>query len=384
MFWTLIVVSVLAMMFFAAATRRAFRERALRIELEAARERERKQVQESEQLMRAFVDSVPVAIILFSDTGKIIFTNESARDLFFEGQPLEGQNFLSMLKHAPEPLARAITGSRDELFSVETEGEVETYGLSKRHFDLGGELHTILVVKQMTHEISRKEVDTWKKVIRVIAHELTNSLAPISSLMHSARLIVADAPVAGKLHRVFDTVAERVHYLQTFLEGYVRLARLPPPKKQKVSWAEFLASVREMFAAVKFEFADNSFAFFDSAQMQQVLLNLLKNAEESGCEQGQIEVIIEASEDGTARLTVRDSGKGMSDEVLKSAFLPFYSTKEHGSGLGLPLCREIVESHNGRIRIKNRPSGGVDVVIRLPGFGLAGTGLQNRLTLTRE
>ncbi|MEO7097290.1 MAG: ATP-binding protein [Polyangiales bacterium] len=351
--------------------------------LGASLRRELHDVAQRETLLRTLVDSAPMAIVLFTDGGRIVYTNDAARDLFFEGKALDGGNFLSLLEKAPEPLRKALLGDRDELFTVEEEGERETYHLSKRHFELEAEPHTLLMVKHLTQELNRQEVEVWKKMIRVMSHELNNSLAPISSLIHSARVIAKSKEPAAKLERVFDTVAERADHLKTFLEGYAQFARLPAPRIDKVAWGPFLEGIAALHPRVQIAPATDESGWFDAGQMQQVIINLLKNAEEAG---GPVEDVALATEpDGTGgvKLVVRDRGKGMSEEVLRNALLPFYSTKERGTGLGLALCREIVEAHGGRIRIKSREGGGTEVTCRIPGRSLPSGGMKVRLTLTR-
>jgi two-component system, NtrC family, nitrogen regulation sensor histidine kinase NtrY len=352
--------------------------------LGASMRRELRDVAQRETLLRTLVDSAPMAIVLFTDGGRIVYTNDAARDLFFEGKALDGGNFLSLLEKAPEPLRKALLGDRDELFTVEEEGERETYHLSKRHFELEGEPHTLLMVKHLTQELNRQEVEVWKKMIRVMNHELNNSLAPISSLIHSARVIAKSKDPAAKLERVFDTVAERADHLKTFLEGYARFARLPTPRIDKVEWSPFLEGIAALHPRVKIEHpTDGDAGWFDAGQMQQVLINLLKNAEEAGGAPEDITLAVEPDGTGGVRLVVRDRGKGMSEEVLRNALLPFYSTKERGTGLGLALCREIVEAHGGRIRIRSREGGGTEVSCRIPGRTMPSGGMKVRLTLTR-
>ena len=105
---------------------------------------------------------------------------------------------------------------------------------------------------------------------------------------------------------------------------------------------------------------------FDPAQMQQVLLNLLKNAHEAGSAEGEVKVSVHRTVDGTSAVRVLDRGRGMGDEVMKRALLPFYSSKPAGTGLGLPLCQEIVEGHGGRLRVQARAGGGLVVTCTLP------------------
>lgn len=337
-------------------------------------------VEQHERLLRMVTDTAPMAIVLLDSVGAIAYANESARELFFEGRALEGHNFLSMLSGAPEPFRAAMLDQEDALFTVEGQDEAEVYHLSKRQFALDGEDHTLLMVKHLTREMRRQEVDVWKKMIRVISHELNNSLAPITSLVHSARMM-APEPHA-KLGRVFDTIEERARHLQQFVEGYVRIARLPKPRPERVDLERFGEHLVQCMPFVKLHCEPQAQGWFDRSQLEQVALNLLRNAEESGGERGAIELELTADKTG-AWLIVRDRGKGMSDEVLRHALLPFYSTKERGTGLGLALCREIVEAHGGKLRIENRAGGGVAVSCWLPDPQTTPAPAQARLTLSR-
>ncbi|MDF2693482.1 MAG: Sensor histidine kinase, partial [Labilithrix sp.] len=207
---------------------------------------------EALRLLRTAMDAAPAATVLLSDLGVVVLTNAPAREMFAEGKELEGQNFLALLGHAPAAFREALVGEEDALFTMnagvagaDAEGEGETFRLTKRHVMLDGRTCMLLTVEQVTREVRRQEVEVWKKLIRTISHEINNSLAPISSLVHSARVIAGKPEHEGKLARVFDTIEERTLHLQEFLEGYVRFARLPRPRPQKVSWGAFFARVRE-------------------------------------------------------------------------------------------------------------------------------------------
>ena len=340
---------------------------------------------EALRILRTAMDAAPAATVLLSDLGVVVLTNVRARDMFAEGKELEGQNFLTLLGNAPPAFREALVGESDALFTVGTdaEGEADTFRLTKRHVELDGRTCMLLTVEQVTREVQRQEVEVWKKLLRTISHELNNSLAPISSLVHSARLIAGKPEHEGKLARVFDTIEERTTHLQEFLEGYVRFARLPKPRPQKVAWATFLGRVREMFPLARIEEpAPEAEGWFDPTQLEQVVLNLLKNAEESGCAREDVELRVATRADGGSDVLVSDRGPGMSREVLGSALLPFYSTKERGTGLGLALCREIVESHGGKIRLQNREGGGLVVTCSLPPRDVPTSPATAKITLT--
>jgi two-component system nitrogen regulation sensor histidine kinase NtrY len=351
------------------------------LELLAASERAERS--EQTRLLKAVVESAPMAIVVYGDTGKIAYCNAEARTLFAEDGQLEAQNFLKLVQNAPAGLQQALVRDGDALFTVDEDGHAETYSLSRRFFELAGERHTLLMVKELTPELGRQEIEVWKNVIRIINHELNNSLAPISSMVHSARLIAQNPEQLPKLGRVFDTIEERAAHLGAFLEGYARFARLPKPRAERVALQPFLDNLQALFPQARVGAAPGLEGYFDATQMQQTLINLLKNANEASGDVPDVELSAELTADGATTFTVADRGSGMTDEVLRSALVPFFSTKEKGTGLGLALCREIVEAHRGKLRLSRRDGGGMEISCFLPGKTSVVAARTGRLTLTR-
>ncbi len=339
----------------------------------------------SEVVLRAIADSAPDAVLFFSDHGVIRYANPVACELFFEGKAPEGQNFIRLVAAAPAPLREALLGDSDRLFSMELEGRRETYHVSRRAFMMDDELHTLLVVRYLTREIGRHEVEVLKRVVRVISHEVNNSLAPVSSLVHSARLMAKSPEHAAKLERAFDTIDERTRHLKTFLDGYATLARLPKPRARIVAWEGFLRQLSSLYPDVRWPEPPRVDGYFDPAQLEQVLINLVKNAAEAGTTPSEIEVRATTGDDGTSEIDVLDRGPGFAQEALKNALMPLYTTKASGSGMGLSLCQEIVEAHGGSIGLSNRPDGGAWIRLVLPGRTSSSNAdfARSRLTLTR-
>jgi signal transduction histidine kinase len=333
-------------------------------------------------LLQVILDSTPAAVILVGETGGIRFTNAAARQLFFDGNEAKGENFLQMLGKVPEPLRRALLAESDQIFTFEADGEAETYHLAKNHLIVDGEPHTLISVRHMTLEISRQEISALKKTLRIIGHELSNSMAPASSLLRSARQMVPRPELHGKLDTALQTVEERLVHLQGFLAGLAQLGQLPAPKTRLISWPGFLDGLRTLWPDVGIAPPPVGEAWFDPTQIQQVLINLVKNAHEAGGPRDGVAIEIEPAPEGGTRFGVVDRGVGMSDEVMRKALVPSFTTKEHGSGMGLTLCREIIEGHGGRLRIGRREGGGTVVAFWLPSRAPEPAMSRARLTLT--
>lgn len=336
--------------------------------------RERLDLYQRELLLDTVIQTTPLVMVLTNAAGRIVYSNIAARQLFYGGRKLEGLEFPTLVADSPAPLREALSATEDTLFTMEVAGEPQVYHLSQRGFLLNAQPHRLVLLKQLTRELAAQEVAIWKKVIRVIAHELNNSLAPISSLVHSGRLLARDMPDAPNtnLERVFTTIGERTAHLTSFIDGYARFAKLPRPRPAPVSWPDFLAGLE---GAMRFRTAaplPQRTAHFDAGQLEQVMINLLKNAAESGSAPDDIAVTVREEREGSPMgppgftIEVADRGSGLADNVLRDALLPFYSTKPTGTGLGLTLCREIVEAHGGRLSIANRPGGGALVSVWLP------------------
>jgi len=354
-------------------------------EIADARKSDQVAAAEHEALLRAALEAAPSAIVMFSAVGHISLANSAARELFFENRDPVGENFVAMLGRAPDALRRSLLSDGDELFSVDdADGERQTYNLAKRRFMVRGEAMVLVLVKNLSRELHRQEAEAWKRMIRVFCHELNNSLAPISSLVHTGKLVVDGTPVAPKLERIFGTISERTEHLRVFLESYSQFSRLPTPRKVDVEWRPFVDRLLALYPAAKLEGElPTEPGYFDPAQLEQVAINLLKNATESGSSEP-ITVSVTSLGARGVRLTIADRGPGMSPEVMASALVPFYSTKERGSGLGLTLCREIVEAHGGALRLENREGGGLAVHARLLNKSAPLDADVGKLTLTRS
>ncbi|HEY5952242.1 MAG TPA: ATP-binding protein [Kofleriaceae bacterium] len=325
---------------------------------------QRESLVQRELLLDTMVQNTPVAMLLCDQGGHIVYGNLAARKLLGGGRRLEGVLLRVLLESAPEPLREAIARGGDGLFAVERDDEEEIFYLARSGFRLNGREHELFVLRHLTVELHRQEVRTWKKVIRVISHELNNSLAPVASLAHSGAELVKLGKY-DQLEKVFATIADRARHLEQFIQGYARFAKLPAPRPESIPWRELVERLRTQIAFQLDGALPEASGRFDPAQLEQALVNLLRNAHESGSKPDDVHLRVKRLPNSVA-IEVSDRGSGMTEAVLSNALLPFYSTKRGGTGLGLALVREIAEAHGGRVSLANREGGGLSVTMTIP------------------
>lgn len=325
---------------------------------------ERGNLVQRELMLETIVENSPVSLALIDNHGRVAHANGTARQLIGDGRRLEGEDFVALMQGLPSAMRQALASGEDGIFTMDIGGSEETLLLLKRDFLLQGAAHELYVIRPVTREMARAEVATWKKVIRVVTHELNNTLAPISSLTFTGTEL-ARAGAIERMAEIFGGIRDRTEHLQRFVQGYASFARIPTPRNEYVEWAPFLDGLA-LHARVRLVGALPSIpGYFDPGQMEQVLINLIKNASESGSAPEAVELEIRTAPT-TFNIEVRDRGTGMNDAVLANAFLPFYSTKRTGTGLGLAVAREIVDAHAGRLTLSNRAGGGLTVTVLLP------------------
>jgi hypothetical protein len=189
---------------------------------------ERRDIVQRELLLDTLLHGVPVATVLVAASDRVVFSNRTARQLLHGGRRLEGHRFAEIIARGPPELAYALSSQGEPMFSVTVDGSVETFKAERRTFELGGQAHTLFLLERLTPELRRREVEAWKNAVRVVNHELNNSLAPVRSLAHSARRALERPEHRHRLEEMLQTIEERVAHLAAFLSSYAALARLPP------------------------------------------------------------------------------------------------------------------------------------------------------------
>ncbi len=333
-------------------------------ELGNALRKQRAHLVQRELLLDTVAQHSPVALVLVDPHQRVVYANIASRHLLNQGRSLLGGDFAAILQAAPSPLREAVASGGDCLFSTWIAGTEETFSLSQRAFMLQGQRHQLYLLKTLTRELSRQEVATWKKLIRVVSHELNNSLAPIASMADTGRELLRRGD-SSTLLNVFAAIGERAAHLHQFVAGYAAISRLPAPRPDRVDWKELMEDLaRQQVFSIAGPLPAES-GWFDRLQLEQALINVLKNAHEAGGGPAEVSILVQQTPQ-EQRIEVRDRGPGMTDVVMAQALLPFYSTKHNGTGLGLALCREIAEAHGGSLRLSNREGGGISVMFVLP------------------
>lgn len=332
-------------------------------DLADALSRERGALRQRELLLQGALEASPAAVVLVGESGRVFYGNRAARQLLRDGRWLEGHAWDEILSSVPAALRGPLAGEGDALVSLVLEGE-ETFQVSQRNFELDGRRQRLLMVRRLTVELRRQEVSGWKKAIRVVGHEVRSNLAAIRSLARSARSL-SDMGETARATELLVEIDEAGAALQGFIEGYGRFARLPEPRLEAVELRSFLLHLARLEPFTLADGFPSLVVPIDPGQMRQALINLLKNAREAGSPPDDVVVAAHADQRWLT-LDVRDRGCGMDAEALSRALVPFHSTKPGGSGLGLALCREIVEAHGGELRLASREGGGLVVTCRLP------------------
>lgn len=335
-------------------------------ELGSALRTQRAHLVQRELLLDTVTQHSPVALVLVDPHQRVVYANLAARHLLHEGRSLLGADFATILEAAPAALREAIAGGGDCLFVTRIGEADETFSLAQRSFTLQGQRHRLFLLKTLTRELSRQEVATWKKLIRVVSHELNNSLGPIASMADTGREMLRRGD-AATLVDVFAAIRERAAHLHQFVAGYAAISRLPAPRPDRVNWTELIEDLARQQAFALSGSLPQEPGWFDRLQLEQALINVLKNAHEAGGDAAQVSIRVQQTAQ-EQRIEVFDRGHGMTEVVMAQALLPFYSTKHDGTGLGLALCREIAEAHGGSLRLSNREGGGLCVLLTLPGY----------------
>ncbi len=237
----------------------------------------------------------------------------------------------------------------------------QDWAIDATRIDLRGCERWIVSLKNIHSTLERNEMEAWQKLIRVLTHEIMNSITPVISLSETlskrCKADPDDVRNRSYIQHGVNVIHRRSKGLLDFVENYRRLTRIASPVKTRILVKDFFSDLRRLCPepSIRFRLPDEPLEWFaDRAQMEQVFLNLVKNACEACAEKSNPEIIVAAQREGNELVfTVRDNGIGVLPEVIDRVFVPFFTTKPSGSGIGLSICKQIITLHGGHISVES-------------------------------
>ncbi len=321
---------------------------------------------EATAMLRKLLGEIDVAVLSFDAHRKLRLVNRA-------GELLIGRTAEEITGCTAEELdlGACLEGDPSRTLTLDIPGTGGRWELRRGVFRHLGRPHTLVILSDVSRALRAEEVTAWKRLIRVMGHELNNSLAPIKSLSLSLEEMTGKDQLPADwredLHRGLQVIGSRADSLNRFMGAYSTLARLPEPTPVPLDLAGLVHRVAEMETRLRPEVSDGPAMEIraDRDQLEQLLINLVRNAADASLETGGGVRISWAAEADLLLLSVRDEGPGLPDTA--NLFVPFFTTKPGGSGVGLFLCRQIAEAHQGSLQLADRTDGpGCEALLRLP------------------
>jgi two-component system, NtrC family, nitrogen regulation sensor histidine kinase NtrY len=321
---------------------------------------------EATALLRTIMAEIDVAVFTFDPERKLRLVNRAGENLLRQSMDkLLGRNARDL------GLEICLDAEPDVPLALTFPGGMGRWGVSRSTFREHGLPHELLVLRDLSRTLREEERIAWQRLVRVLGHELNNSLAPIKSVAGSLESLLRRDPLPGDwqadARSGLNVIASRAESLSRFMQAYARLARLPPPQKELIDVSEVIrrAVNLETRLPVRVQNGTSVSVHADAAQIEQALINLLRNATEASSETGGAVTIGWSANGECVEIFVRDEGQGIMNP--NNLFVPFFTTKPGGSGIGLALSRQIAEAHGGSLTLANRAGGrGAKAVLRLP------------------
>jgi two-component system, NtrC family, nitrogen regulation sensor histidine kinase NtrY len=321
-------------------------------------------------LLHGVMAEIEVAVFAFDDGNRLRLANRA-------GSTLLGLSETECLNRSARELdlADCLSGDHSRTLARTFPGGAGTrWSLRRSGFREGGKPHQLLILADVSRPLRDEERMAWQRLIRVLGHELNNSLAPIQSIANSLGDLISsqnleERPGWGKeIESGLEIIAGRAEALGRFMEAYGRLARLPlpNPRDQSLSTLVFRAAALETRCPIEVCPGTEIHLRVDGDQIEQILINLIRNAADAALQTHGAVQVRWMLEERFAEICVEDGGLGLSSR--QNLFVPFFTTKPDGSGIGLVISRQIAEAHGGTLDLENRPDGqpGCRAVLRLP------------------
>ena len=321
---------------------------------------------EATALLRTIMAEIDVAVFTFDPDRRLRLVNRAGENLL--RRPIDK---LLGRRASDLGLAVCLDADEDAPLTLTFPGASGRWGVRKSNFREHGLPHELLVLTDLSRTLREEERQAWQRIVRVLGHEMNNSLAPIKSIAGSLESLLRRDPLPpdwrDDARSGLTVIATRAESLSRFMQAYARLARLPPPQKEQIDLGELVRRVvgLETRMAVRLVEGPAVMLAADAAQIEQLLINILHNAVDASLEtDGNVTAGWRVQAD-RAEVFVRDEGPGIMNP--SNLFVPFFTTKPGGSGIGLTLSRQIAEAHGGSLNLTNRiDRSGCEALLRLP------------------
>ena len=330
------------------------------------------ELEEQEQYFKTILEHISIGIITYNEKGSIFLSNSAAQNIL-KHEHLTHINQLNRIDKKLFSTLKELQPGDNRLVSFHGKDGLVQLSLKSTMFKTANNNLQLVTIQDIKNEMDTKELESWVKLIRVLTHEIMNTVAPITSLSHTIlgyfKNLDGNQPsekIIGNTVKGLEVINERGTGLIGFVETYRKLTRIPPPEKKTIELKQLLENT---ITLIGMELADENIQIdakvfpadlevsADKKQISQVLINLVKNSIEAlkNRESGKIKLTGEINEYGHVQISVSDNGPGISDDVMDKIFVPFFTTKESGSGIGLSLSRQIMFLHGGSLKVVSEP-----------------------------
>ena len=334
------------------------------------------------QYMRNIVQHVGIGLITFNKAGEIQLMNAASKKLLNISQVNNVKELEDISPELVDVFFRLKTGGRD-LLKLQIADDIIQLAVFAIELTLRGEEFKLISLQNIQNELEEMEMDAWQNLVRVLTHEIMNSVTPISSLAGTVEVELKDLFSEEKspneidsedledLYHAVQTIQKRSRGLIRFVQDFRNLTHIPKPKIAEVKTEEMLKEIKTLLTT---EISENKITYkskvdpksmaimADKELIEQVLINLIKNAFQAFDEQTNriVEVSATLSDKGRPIISVKDNGNGIDEEAIDKIFIPFFTTKKSGSGIGLSLSRQIMRKHQGTLSVKSKIDEGTE------------------------
>jgi len=331
----------------------------------------RSEKEESLKYLQTVIQHIGVGLLSFDSKGEVEFINRAFKNIL-KINSLKNISSLNNISPNLGEFIRDMSVRKKVNYKLISSGETTQLLINAIDFRMRGQLFRLVALQNIQSEIEETEIEAWQKIIRVLTHEIMNSITPISSLASTLKSLLDEMKEPNEetiedLSSAVNTIKKRSEGLMSFVDKYRSITKIPKPNRQNFSVAALFKRIKILMDSalvgknIQFQNEVNPINLeinADSDLIEQVLINMLNNAIQSLSEtnNGSITLSSYIDNNSHAVLKISDNGAGISEENMERIFVPFYTTKKEGSGIGLSLSQQIIRAHGGRIHVTSKPN----------------------------